>query len=111
MQFLGVDPAFVGTAKSQEGAALDQAADVTREWPLVANVLFLHNIVARRGRDAEPVQRNRDVEPETVALAVELLDEGDLRKAPSLVDALAVSWDQFVDAAARRSARLARNGD
>jgi tRNA(Arg) A34 adenosine deaminase TadA len=109
VQFLGVDPAFVGTAKSQEGAALDQAADVAPEWPLVANVLFLHNIVARRGRDAEPVRRNRELEPETVGLAVELLDEGVLRVAPSLVDALAASWDRFADAAAQRSARRGRD--
>lgn len=104
VRFLGVDPAFVGTERSATGAPLAQAVAVAPEWPLLANVLFLHNIVVLRGAESEPVARNRSLEPETTALAVDLVESRALA-SDVLLDAVGPLWARFVEAAARRTER------
>jgi tRNA(Arg) A34 adenosine deaminase TadA len=107
VRFLAADPAFVGTAQAATGVPLSQAA-VPPEWPLVANVLFLHNIIVRRGENSEAVQRNRELEPETAQLAIALVKEGALTPgtdAGALSDVLTPVWDRLAAAAALRLAR------
>ena len=105
VRYLGVDPAFVGTARSQAGSPPDQAVAVAPEWPLVANVLFLHNVVVLRGTGHETVARNRELEPETTDLAVHLVEDQALAH-DDLPTALAPRWPEFVVAAERRARRL-----
>jgi tRNA(Arg) A34 adenosine deaminase TadA len=104
VRFLGVDPAFVGTDRSTTGAPFDQAVDVDPVWPLLANVLFLHNIVVRRGSESETVARNQALEPETTALAVELV-AAQAFSSDDLAVAVEPLWPRFLEAAARRTER------
>lgn len=107
VRYLGVDPAFVGTERSQAGGARAQAVDVAPEWPLVANILFLHNIIHMRGTEHEAVVRNSNLEPETTELATQFvdtqaLDHNDLRTV------LTPLWPHVVSAAIGRAQRLGR---
>jgi len=104
VRYLGVDPAFVGTDWSQLGAPPDQAVDIAPEWPLAANVLFVGSIVAMRGAGHETVVRNRELEPETAELAIELVD-GHAFVHDDLRTTLAPLWPRFVTAADRRARR------
>lgn len=103
VRFIATDPAFIGTAGASR--APDQAADVPDEWVVVANVLFLHNVIVKRGPQAEMVRRNQDLEPETTALALRLVDGRALADSEILERALAASWPEVSDAATRRRSR------
>jgi tRNA(Arg) A34 adenosine deaminase TadA len=107
VRYLAVDPAFIGTEQSGAGAPLDQAAQVAPEWPLVANVLFLHNIIVKRGSDSEAVARNLEIEPETTGLAIEVVEAGAFNH-DDLLTGLAPLWSRFVEAAASRTRRISR---
>ncbi len=45
-------------------------------WIVVANVVFLLGIASTRGPDRSTVARNRELEPETAAVVVELIEHG-----------------------------------
>lgn len=103
VRFIAVDPAFIGTAG--ELGAPDRAADIPDEWIVVANMLFLHNVIAKRGVEAEMVRRNQELEPETAALALRLVDDRALAGSTALEDVLATCWQEISDAATRRRSR------
>lgn len=105
VRYLAVDPAFIGTEQSGAGAPLDQAAQVAPEWPLVANVLFLHNIIVKRRSGSEAVARNLEIEPETTGLAIEVVEARTFIH-DDLLAGLAPLWSRFVEAAASRTRRI-----
>ena len=105
IRYLAVDPAFVGTEQSLAGAPRAQAVQVAPEWPVVANVLFLHNIIVKRGSESDTVARNLELEPETTGLALELV-EAQAFNRDDLVGRLAPLWSRFSEAAASRARRV-----
>ena len=85
------------------------AADVDPVWAVAVNVLFLHNVAWVGSPDSPMVQRNREQDPETTALALHLVDRRTLidqvrsrRPTTDPVALLTPVWAEVVAAAAGR---------
>jgi tRNA(Arg) A34 adenosine deaminase TadA len=111
VRYMAPDPSAIATnqrATVTVRARLIGPAD--HLWIVVANVLFLLSIASSRGVDHPTVARNRELEPETVAIVVELI-EGE-RAAPTLTEGLSQwamlsdLWPSIVAASQRRASRL-----
>jgi tRNA(Arg) A34 adenosine deaminase TadA len=98
-------------ASGQDNAAsVGPAADL---WVVTANLLFLLSIVSRAGIDHPTVVGNRELEPETTGVVLDMVADGLMAPAwtrgRSLVEVLSAGWDRIVAAAAARAER-AGNG-
>lgn len=90
----------------RESEHLDQDGS---PWPVVANLMFLHNVAWVGGEENAILVRNSEVEPEVTLLALSTLQSQRLIRAANdgagLVEALAQTWDEVVDVDQRRRAR------
>lgn len=100
----GLDRAFVPTEVVERTAG--PAEDL---WLVFANVLFLLGIASKMGIDHPTVSGNRELEPETAAIVLELIVEG--LTAPMLTfgrtldEVLADHGDRIAEAAEARTRR------
>jgi tRNA(Arg) A34 adenosine deaminase TadA len=81
------------------------------EWLVVANALFLHNVIAVAGEDHPIVNYNLVAEPEITALALDLFHQQQLAESSQLGSALNGIWERVETAVAMRSQRIARRVD
>lgn len=105
VRFLASDPS---SGVDGEAYSSGHSASV---WVVVANALFLHNVARVAGESSEIVEHHAGAEPETVGLAMELLQSGSLVEtgdASSLGAVLGRHWRSIESAAAARNARLNR---
>jgi hypothetical protein len=73
---------------------------------VAANTLFLLSIGRRAGIDHPTLVRNRELEPETASIAVELLTGDAANQLPeSIVAFLSDRWDSIAAGGAGRHAR------
>jgi tRNA(Arg) A34 adenosine deaminase TadA len=105
VRYVAPDPWAVATGQAASGAD-GPAGDL---WVVGANLLFLLSIASRAGLDHPTVARNRELEPETAGLVVELVSEGLTADAwtrgrPAGA-ALSSVWDRVAAAAAARARR------
>jgi tRNA(Arg) A34 adenosine deaminase TadA len=105
VRYVAPDPWAVATEQAAS-AADGPAGDL---WVVTANVLFLHAVASSSGVDHPTVTRNRELEPETAAIVVDLVAEGLTAEAwtrgRSAGAALSGVWDRIVAAAAARARR------
>jgi tRNA(Arg) A34 adenosine deaminase TadA len=84
-------------------------------WVVTANLLFLLSIASKRGVEHPTVAANRELEPETTRLVLDLITAGadapTLTAGRSLRDVLSTHWDQITAAAAARARRVGRQDD
>lgn len=106
----GQDNAAQDDAAQDDAASVGPSADL---WVVTANVLFLLSIASRAGIDHPTVVGNRELEPETTGVALDMVADGLVAAAwtrgRSLVEVLPARWDRIVAAAAARAER-AGNG-
>lgn len=108
---LGAVHVLAADPSDEDLAAPWPESEVGDPWPVVANVLFLHNVAWVGGRDSAILERCGRVEPEVVALALDLLDDRTLIRAAAggaeLTAALDGAWSRIVATCDGRRARLA----
>jgi hypothetical protein len=99
----GLWPRFSPT----HGISTGPAADL---WVVTANLLFLLGIASRSGAGHPTVAANRELEPETTGIVLDMVADGLVApawtKGRSLVEALPAVWDRIVAAATARSERI-----
>lgn len=109
VRYMAPDPSAIATDQPAATRAriIGPAEDL---WIVVANVFFLLAIATSRGLDHPTVARNRELEPETATIVVELIEHGrtgqTLTQRRSLPAMLAQIWDPVVIASRQRSSRL-----
>lgn len=80
-------------------------------WIACANLLFLCSVGRRAGLEHDTVVRNREVEPETAGIVVELFaQEEPMTPHTSVAEALSKRWDRITAAAEARTRRRSSSG-
>ena len=106
VRHLAPDPWAPASGQPDHGSSDGPAADL---WLVTANLLFLLGIASGRGADHPTVAANRELEPETSGIVLDLLDNGQAAPAwtegRSLTEALPASWDRIAAAATARGQR------
>jgi tRNA(Arg) A34 adenosine deaminase TadA len=106
VRHLAPDPWALASGQPDHGISAGPAADL---WVVTANLLFLLSIASGSGADHPTVAANRELEPETTGIVLDLLDDGQAAPAwtegRSLTEALPASWDRIVAAATARGQR------
>jgi tRNA(Arg) A34 adenosine deaminase TadA len=106
VRHLAPDPWALASGQPDHGISVGPAADL---WVVTANLLFLLSIASTAGAHHPTVAANRELEPETTGIVLNLLDAGQTAAAwtegRSLVEALPGSWDRIEAAAAARGQR------
>jgi tRNA(adenine34) deaminase len=109
VRHLAPDPSALAAGPEPPAALGAAAGPADDEWLVTANVLFLHSIASRAGLDHRTIVRNREVEPETAGIVVDLVSSGltadRLRDGPPLGALLSRLWGRIVTAAASRRER------
>jgi tRNA(Arg) A34 adenosine deaminase TadA len=107
VRHLAPDPWALASGQPDRGRSVGPAADL---WVVTANLLFLHSIAGQRGVDHPTVAANRELEPETTGIVLDMVAGGLAAPAwtrgRSLVEALPAIWDRIAAAAAARSQRI-----
>jgi len=107
IRFLAPDPWALATGVPGTPGRLvtGPGADL---WLVAANVLFLHSVATRAGLAHPTVTGNLAREPETAAIAVDLVESGGtaVRDNESVADFLDAVWEPLTAAAAARSRRM-----
>jgi tRNA(Arg) A34 adenosine deaminase TadA len=107
VRHLAPDPWALASGQPDNAASVGPAADL---WVVTANLLFLLSIASKAGVDHPTVVGNRELEPETTGIVLDLVADGLVAPAwtrgRSLVEALPARWDRIVAAAAARAERM-----
>jgi tRNA(Arg) A34 adenosine deaminase TadA len=107
VRHLAPDPWALASGQPDGGSSVGPAADL---WVVTANLLFLHSIAGQRGVDHPTVVANRELEPETTGIVLDMVADGLVAPAwtrgRSLVEALPAIWDRILAAATARSERI-----
>jgi tRNA(Arg) A34 adenosine deaminase TadA len=107
VRHLAPDPWALASGQPASDGSVGPAADL---WVVTANLLFLHSIAGKRGVDHPTVVANRELEPETTGIVLDMVADGLVApawtKGRSLVEALPAVWDRIVAAATARSERI-----
>jgi tRNA(Arg) A34 adenosine deaminase TadA len=118
--FLGVgtvrrltpDPWALASGQPDNAVSVGPAADL---WVVTANLLFLLSIATKAGVDHPTVVGNRELEPETTEVVLDMVADGLVAPAwtggRSLVEVLPTRWDRIVTAAAARAERTGSKPD
>jgi tRNA(adenine34) deaminase len=101
-----------GSAGPDEGGMPRMIGPAEDPWLVAANLLFMLGGGLRHGAQHPTIARNRELEPETALLVIELLERPEtsarLATRPTLVAFLGETWHELVTAADARSRRRAR---
>jgi tRNA(Arg) A34 adenosine deaminase TadA len=112
VRHLAPDPWALASGQPDHGVSVGPAADL---WVVTATLLFLLSIASRAGVDHPTVVGNRELEPETTGVVLDMVAEGLVAPAwtrgRTLVEVLPARWDRIVAAAAARAERTAGRPD
>ena len=107
VRHLAPDPWALASGQPDSGLSAGPAADL---WVVTANLLFLLSVASRAGVDHPTVAANRELEPETTAVVLDLIADGLVAptwtEGRTLAAALPDCWDRVTAAAAGRGRRL-----
>lgn len=107
VRHLAPDPWALASGQSDNAVSVGPAAD---PWLVTANVLFLLSIAGKAGLDHPTVVGNRELEPETTGVVLDMVADGLVGPAwtneQSLAEVLPARWDRIVAAAAARAERM-----
>ena len=107
VRHLAPDPWALATGQPDSSLSAGPADDL---WVVTANLLFLLGIASRAGARHPTVAANRELEPETTGIVLDMVADGLVApawtKGRSLVEALPAVWDRIVAAATARSERI-----
>lgn len=110
VRFMAPDPWALAAGVSGS-AASRSIGPVEDLWIVCANLLFLCSVGRRVGLEHDTVVRNREVEPETACIVVELFaHEEPMTQHTSVAEALSKRWDRITAAAEARTRRRSRSG-
>jgi len=106
VRHLAPDPWALASGQPDNAVSVGPAADL---WVVTANLLFLLSIASKAGVDHPTVVGNRELEPETTGVVLDMVAQGLVASAwtngRSLVEVLPARWDRIVAAAAARAER------
>lgn len=107
VRHLAPDPWGLASGQPANPASVGPADDL---WVVTANLMFLLSIASTAGPGHPTVAGNRELEPETTGIVLDMVAGGlgaaAWTKGRSLTEALPDRWDQIVAAATARAHRL-----
>jgi tRNA(Arg) A34 adenosine deaminase TadA len=110
VRYLAPDPWALAAEPPRSSSGVPLVGPADNVWLVCANVFFLYSIASRAGLDHSTVVRNRQLEPETAGIVVDLVAEGGLAaglaEGGSVRVFLSLYGDRIAAAADARGQRL-----
>jgi tRNA(Arg) A34 adenosine deaminase TadA len=106
VRYVAPDPWALASGQPKNADSVGPAADL---WVVTANLMFLLSIASKAGVDHPTVAGNRELEPETAEIVLDIVADGlvaaTLTSGRSLAEVLTPRWERIVAAAAARTLR------